>query len=124
MKPLYLLVFTMLITTSMQIHAADNCNNPETQLEMNVCSAQQYRLEDAKLNKNYKELVRKLDPSEKQRLKAVQLSWIKFRDLQCEFEASKYEGGSIQPLVRSSCLTQMTKQRNKDLRAMIEDASL
>ena len=124
MKSSYLLIFLTLITTSVQIHASESCNNLKTQLEMNVCWAQEYQREDTKLNKNYKELVGKLGPSGKQRLKAVQLSWIKFRDLQCDFEASKYDGGSIQPLVRSSCLTRMTKQRNKDLRIMIEDASL
>ncbi len=105
MKAPYLLVFPMLITISVQIQATENCNNLKTQLEMNVCSAKEYQREDTRLNKNYKELVGKLGSSERKKLKAVQLSWIKFRDLQCEFEASGYEGGSIQPLIRSSCLT-------------------
>jgi uncharacterized protein YecT (DUF1311 family) len=91
---------------------------------MNACAANEYQREDAKLNEYYKALAGKLGPSEKERLKAAQRAWIKFRDLQCELEASRYEGGSIQPLVRSSCLAQVTKQRNEDLRRMIEDASL
>jgi len=124
MKALYLLVFSMLIAISVQSHAADNCNNLNTQLEMNACAAKEYQSEDAKLNKYYKELIRKVGASEKQKLKATQRAWIKFRDLQCELEASNYEGGSIQPLIRSSCLAQVTKQRNEDLRRMIEDASL
>lgn len=95
MKAPYLLIFPMLITTSVQIHAAENCNNLKTQIEMNVCSAEEYQREDAKLNKNYKELIGKLGPSERKKLKVVQLSWIKFRDLQCEFEASRYQGCSM-----------------------------
>jgi uncharacterized protein YecT (DUF1311 family) len=124
MKAFFLLVFSSLITISSQSNASDNCNNLKTQLEMNACAANEYQREDAKLNEYYKELAGKLGPSEKERLKAAQRAWIKFRDLQCEFEASSYEGGSIQPLVRSSCLAQVTKQRNVDLRRMIEDASL
>jgi uncharacterized protein YecT (DUF1311 family) len=124
MKAFSLLVFSSLITISSQSNASDNCNNLKTQLEMNACAANEYQRDDAKLNEYYKELAEKLGPSEKERLKAAQRAWIKFRDLQCEFEASRYEGGSIQPLVRSSCLAQVTKQRNVDLRRMIEDASL
>jgi uncharacterized protein YecT (DUF1311 family) len=124
MKAFFLLVFSSLITISSQSNASDNCNNLKTQLEMNACAANEYQRDDAKLNEYYKELAEKLGPSEKERLKAAQRAWIKFRDLQCEFEASRYEGGSIQPLVRSSCLAQVTKQRNEDLRRMIEDASL
>lgn len=124
MKAFFLLVFSSLITISSQSNASDNCNNLKTQLEMNACAANEYQREDAKLNEYYKELAGKLGPSEKERLKAAQRAWIKFRDLQCELEASRYEGGSIRPLVRSSCLAQVTKQRNEDLRRMIEDASL
>ena len=124
MKAFFLLVFSSLITISSQSNASDNCNNLKTQLEMNACAANEYQRDDAKLNEYYKELAEKLGPSEKERLKAAQRAWIKFRDLQCELEASRYEGGSIRPLVRSSCLAQVTKQRNEDLRRMIEDASL
>jgi uncharacterized protein YecT (DUF1311 family) len=124
MKALYLLVFFTLTAISVQSHAADNCNNLKIQIEMNACAAKQYQREDVRLNKYYKDLVGKLGPSEKERLKAAQRAWIKFRDLQCEFEESRYEGGSIQPLVRSICLAQVTKQRNEDLRRMIQDASL
>ena len=91
---------------------------------MNVCSAQEYEREDAKLNKNYTELIAKLESKEKEKLKNIQLAWIKFRDLQCDYEASRYGGGSIMPLVRSSCLSQMTKQRNKDLKSMLDDVPL
>lgn len=116
-----IVVSSSLVATS---YAAENCKNPESQLAMNICSAKDYDREDAKLNKSYKELIGMLDAKDKEKLKEVQLSWIKFRDLQCEYDASKYDGGSIQPLIRSSCLLQMTKQRNKDLKFMMEEGSL
>ncbi len=104
-------------------YAAENCKNPETQLAMNICSAKDYEREDLKLNENYKKLIGKIESKDKEKLKEIQISWIKFKDLQCEYTASKYDGGSMQPLIRSSCLLQMTKQRNKELKAMIEDSN-
>lgn len=106
------------------VFAADNCKNPQSQLAMNTCAAKDYEREDARLNQNYRELVAKLDAERKSQLKEVQLAWIKFRDLQCEYDSAQYQGGTIYSLVHSSCLLQMTKQRNKDLKAMLEDASL
>ncbi|RSZ55758.1 DUF1311 domain-containing protein [Massilia atriviolacea] len=103
--------------------AADDCKDPMTQYDMNRCSAKDAGREDALLNKNYKELMGKVDAQEKAQIKTVQLAWIKFRDLQCNYESDRYEGGSMQPLVHSSCLYGMTKQRNKELTAMIKEAS-
>jgi len=104
--------------------ANEDCKNPQSQLAMNTCAAKDYEREDARLNQNYKELVAKLDAERKSQLKGVQLAWIKFRDLQCEYDSAQYQGGTIYSLVHSTCLLQMTKQRNKDLKVMIKDASL
>ena len=103
--------------------AADVCKDPVNQQDMNMCAGKDAGREDALLNKNYKELVDKLVGKEKVQIKTVQLAWIKFRDLQCHFESDGYEGGSMQPLVHSSCLYKLTKQRNKDLIEMIKEAS-
>ena len=93
-------------------------------MAMNVCAAKDYEREDARLNKTYKELMNKLEPDRREKLKALETAWLKFRDLQCNFDSAPNEGGSIYPLVHSSCLTQMTKVRNKDLKAMLEENSL
>jgi uncharacterized protein YecT (DUF1311 family) len=104
--------------------AADNCKNPQSQLGMNVCAAKDYERDDARLNKTYKELVAKLEKDRREKLKEIQITWIKYRDLQCDFDSATYEGGTMYSLVRSSCLSQMTKQREKDLKAMLEEAGM
>lgn len=104
--------------------AADNCKNPQSQLAMNTCAAKDYDREDARMNKTYKELVSKLEKDRREKLKEIQIAWIKYRDLQCDFDSSSYEGGTMYSLVHSSCLSQMTKQREKDLKAMLEEASM
>lgn len=104
--------------------AAQNCKNPETQLAMNLCAAKDYERDDARLNKSYRELVAKLETARRDKLRDLQLAWLKFRDLQCDFQSVQYEGGSMYSLVRSSCLADLTKQRNKDLKDLLEEASM
>jgi len=104
--------------------AAEDCKNPVSQMAMNVCAGKDYQREDATLNKRYKELVAKLEKDRRAKLKQVQVTWIKYRDLQCDFDSSNYDGGSLYPLVRSSCLARMTAQRNKELEAMLKEASM
>lgn len=91
---------------------------------MNACAGTDYQREDAVLNAKYKELTAKLQKDRREKLKAVQLVWIKYRDMQCDFNAATYDGGSMYSMVRDSCLLQMTKQRNKDVKAMLDDTSL
>lgn len=124
MKRLIQLTFLVLATTSASYASAQNCKNPETQLAMNICASKDFEREDARLNKNYRELQAKLEGDRRTGLREVQLAWIKFRDLQCDFQAAQYEGGTMQPLVRATCLTDMTKQRNKDLKYMLDEAAM
>ena len=92
----------------------------QTQAEMNQTAKKDFELADAELNKVYKEVMKLLSEKEKQLLIKAQRDWIKFRDSHCEFEANEYEGGSIQPLIYSSCLTERTKDRIKDLKSILE----
>jgi len=41
--------------------------------------------------------------------------WVRFRDTNCTFERSSYQGGSIAPSIYYSCIEQMTKQRTEQL---------
>lgn len=124
MKRLIQLAVVLLAITNAPQASAQNCKNPETQLAMNTCAAKDLDREDARLNKNYRELQAKLDADRRTALRDVQVAWLKFRDLQCDFQAAQYEGGSIYPMVRAACLTDMTKQRNKDLKYLLDEAAL
>lgn len=93
----------------------------QTQAEMNQTAMEDYKKADAELNKVYKELMKTLGPKEKKLLIAAQKNWIKFRDSDCEFQAEKYHGGSIQPLIRYTCLTDRTQARTNDLMATKEE---
>jgi len=86
-----------------------NCDNAQTQLEINQCSTQ-----------SYQQLLPKLQRSRKQKLIAAQQAWIKFRDSSCEFESSQYEGGSIAPSVYLNCLEKLTQQRTQELQEYLQ----
>jgi uncharacterized protein YecT (DUF1311 family) len=102
--------------------AAQSCKNPETQMAMNACAARDYDREDTRLNKTYRDLLAKLEPAKRDKLREVQRVWLSFRDLSCDFQSTDYQGGTIYSLVQSSCLADMTKQRTKDLNALLEEA--
>ncbi len=97
---------------------ASNCKSPITQTEINECSYLELQDETKKINKTYSKLQAKLTPIQKQQVKEVQLAWIKFKDLSCEFEASDVKGGSAYSMVLAFCLIRYTRQRNKELDAL------
>lgn len=97
-----------------------NCNNPQTQTAINECAKLSYQRADKKLNQAYQQLLPTLETSRKQKLIAAQLAWIKFRDTNCEFEGSKYEGGSIASSIYSGCLENTTKLRTQELQEFLK----
>ncbi|MCA2701203.1 MAG: lysozyme inhibitor LprI family protein [Microcystis sp. M179S2] len=110
--------------TNLQLAQRPNCNNPQTQSQMNICASIAYQNADRKLNQVYRQLLPKLSAARKQKLITAQQAWIKFRDSSCEFERSAYEGGSIAPMIYGFCLADVTEQRTKDLRRYLEDSDL
>ena len=110
--------------TNLQLAQRPNCNNPQTQSEMNICASIAYQNADRKLNQVYRQLLPKLSAARKQKLISAQQAWIKFRDSSCEFERSAYEGGSLAPMIYGNCLAAVTEQRTKDLRRYLEDSDL
>lgn len=113
-------LYALLLLTTTVVQASEDCRDPVIQSAMNICALQEYKQADAALNAAYQQLVTRLDKAQLGRLKGAQRAWITFRDAQCRYEAGVYEGGSMAPLVHSSCLTQLTQQRTKDLNALLD----
>lgn len=93
----------------------------QTQAEMNIQASNTFKKADKELNKIYTALFNKLDASEKKALATAEKAWIAFRDLECKFECMENEGGSIYPLVYSSCLTSMTEKRTAELKEVMKE---
>jgi uncharacterized protein YecT (DUF1311 family) len=103
--------------------AKDPCEGAQTQYDMNVCTLKKFEAADALLNKVYNRLVSKLagDEGQRAKLKAAETSWLKYRDANCDYEASAYEGGSIKPTIANTCLERMTKARAAELDGQIKE---
>ncbi len=110
--------------TSSQLAQQPNCKSPQTTLDMNMCSSQEFKTADTKLNQLYQQLLPKINSKQKQRLTTAQRTWVKFRDETCDYSAGHFEGGSVAPSIYGYCRAKVTKERIKDLEGYLEQASL
>lgn len=111
--PIFAFVLFMLAPQS------DPCD-AMTQAQMNRCAHEDYIKADHALNSVYGVLMNTLEEPRKAKLKASERAWIAFRDAQCEFEASAFEGGTMQPMVFSACMADVTRARAKQLGKELE----
>ncbi|MGI8934387.1 MAG: lysozyme inhibitor LprI family protein [Phormidesmis sp.] len=92
------------------------CDNPQTQQAMNRCAQASYTQADAELNRVYQAVKAEQPSSGKRALGKAEVAWLAFRDLDCEFERSQFDGGSMAPMIYSGCLSDRTQTRTAELR--------
>jgi uncharacterized protein YecT (DUF1311 family) len=112
-------------------HPEDACDDPQTQIEINLCAVREFEAADAELNKQWGQTVavfRRYDaevdrehdrqPGFYDTLLESQRGWLRYRDAQCLSESFMARGGSMQPSVDSNCRTYLTLLRIEQLRAL------
>ncbi|MBE9095391.1 lysozyme inhibitor LprI family protein [Tychonema sp. LEGE 07203] len=109
---------------SRKIAQQPNCKSPQTTLDMNMCSSQEFKAADTKLNQVYQQLRGKLSSKQKQRLTVAQRTWIEFRDKTCDYEAGMFEGGTLAAPIYVYCRARVTQQRIKDLEDYLKEVNL
>ena len=122
-------MLSLLIAAAVAAQQQPDCKDPVTQQDMNICSARDFRAADALMNREYEVVVarmKKMDqtldrtidsrPGYYQALLDSQRAWLKFRDSYCVVEGYYVRGGSMEPMVVSSCYEELTKQRTEQLR--------
>lgn len=80
------------------------------------CNAVELRRVDRLLNEVYRRLRAGLSPSRRALLTRAEERWIAFRDDECAFAASAYEGGSLAPIEAVACRIRLTAERTAHLR--------
>lgn len=97
--------------------AAQNvdCANADSQAEMNICADKAAKQADAKLNRVYAQVMSRLSPAGKIRLRDAQRAWLAFRDKECAFESNGSDGGSAAPMTKLNCVATLTDNRAKAL---------
>lgn len=99
---------------------ADDCSNANTQTEMNQCAAAQYQAADKKLNETWQQALKRVSGQQQELLKKAQQAWISLRDADCAFLASGAEGGSMQPMLISQCMTDKSVEREAFLASLLQ----
>ncbi len=126
------------LTLALLLAAQDpvwNCENPQAQLEMNLCAGQDFQRADAELNAAYRTAMaqaqeadrdyaritegndpRDSGPGEEASLREAQRAWVTFRDAHCQGESYAARGGSMQPMLYNGCRAGVTRARTAELR--------
>jgi uncharacterized protein YecT (DUF1311 family) len=92
----------------------------QTQAEMNATAREDFARADADLNKTYQAVLAKLpDAESKQKLKEKQRAWMASRDAEAARATNEANGGSMAPMLRYEALTHLTRERIKELEAML-----
>jgi len=114
----YLVLATSLVLFAAPAAAANvECKNAVTQMDMNFCADKDYQAADKKLNEAYRKAAAQEDAHGRDLLKQSERAWMTYRDAQCTYQTNASEGGSIQPMEYSECLTEKTKARIKELQS-------
>ncbi len=87
------------------------CASPDTQTQMNICAGAEYERADVQLNNAYQANLSTVSGAQADQLVAAEQAWIAYRDQYCDFVQGQYAGGSIQPLIYGTCMTQLTQER-------------
>ena len=92
----------------------------QTQAEMSAEARADFKKADVDLNEAYQAVLAKISPAEKQKLKEAQRAWIASRDAEAARAAKEAEGGSMAPTLRYQTMTELTRKRITELKAMID----
>ena len=106
------------------------------QQDMNICAYRDFLIADAALNAQWKVTRAKMKardagwesykpdydtrPGWFASLLEAQRAWLTYRDAQCRVDGYTARGGSLEPLLVSTCKTALTKARTQDLKYLAE----
>ncbi|HEU5236843.1 MAG TPA: lysozyme inhibitor LprI family protein, partial [Pyrinomonadaceae bacterium] len=93
----------------------------QTQATMNAQARAEFAQADTELNKTYQSVLAKLPTAEsKQKLKEAERAWIASRDAEAARAAEEAEDGSMAPTLRAESMTRRTRERIRELKAMLD----
>jgi uncharacterized protein YecT (DUF1311 family) len=108
----------------------DPCQKATTEIERTNCWDELANKAEAQLTATYSKVLKAVNAritSEKvaalksheqgvlANLRSSQLAWKKYRGANCDANAQIYEGGTIEPQIRSGCMKELAERRAADL---------
>ncbi len=111
-----------------------NCAEPITQLDMNICAGADLRAADERLNAQWRmtaDAMRARDRATAgledgrsgyfDQLLEAQHAWLRFRDAHCASVGYGARGGSMEPMLIAMCKTTLTSERTRQLKELGEE---
>src|SRR5690349_20340198 len=85
-----------------------DCEQPKNMTEMNMCSAQEFRVAEERLDRVYQSVLLRFSGSSSAGRRALviesQESWLAYRKKHCQAVGEEYAGGTLQPTAQGSCM--------------------
>lgn len=102
---------------SLEIGTYNQCvtNAQNIDEKISDCTATEIARRDRLLNETYQKLIKILESERQHSLKMAEISWLAYRDAECEFRASAEMGGTIANRIRQACRLEMLNNRIKQL---------
>jgi uncharacterized protein YecT (DUF1311 family) len=91
------------------------CENARSTAAMRECEIARLKRADEGMNAAYRSLQAKLDRRGKDKLRAAQQAWLKFRDAEADYQADAARDGTLAPLIAVSTQADLTEARRKEL---------
>lgn len=108
-----------------------NCKDPQTQADMTICAGRDLADADKALNAQYqvtRKALKERDAGASAELKGgedallkAQRAWLAYRDAQCASVGFQARGGSMEPMLVSSCEADLTRNRTAELKALVDN---
>lgn len=97
------------------------CENATSTAAMRECEIARLKRADAGMNAAYRSLQAKLDQRGKDKLRAAQQAWIRFRDAEADYQADAARDGTLAPLLAASVQADLTEARRRELEKAAAD---
>ena len=111
-------LLTLLLVGQCAFSQGQGCKDAVTTAAMRACENSRYERSEQRLNAEYGRLMKQLDHSRQERLRAAQRAWLSFRDANAAFVEGEAENGSLALLLKISALADMTEARALELARM------
>jgi len=111
-----------------------DCENAMTQADMNECAFRDHQAANAELNAQWQQtssVMKSRDENFESEydtrsgyfdtLLEAQRAWLGYRDAHCRSEGYFARGGSLEPLLVTSCMTHLTRLRTAELEELVEN---
>jgi len=98
---------------------SDDCKHTQTQTDLNECLAQDAQRLSEVAAKLDQEIAAKYSGAGRAEALALHDQWLAYRERECRWEASLFEGGSIKATIYAGCLVHLTRDRIERRRILL-----